>query len=106
MSKNMLSKQREDLTQSYEDFERVMEDYFQIIPPDTDFVKVDVAKRWQYNDVERSVTFYFEDAWYLQEFIDKLFYCPKKYSFLFEEHEHIDRENLTVTIIGKIGGLY
>ena len=101
-----LSKQRADLSQTFEDFERVMEDYFRIIPPDIEFFKVDIATHWEYDDVNRSVKFYFADDWYLQEFIDKLKTCPAKINFKFEEYENVDREKLIVEVIGKIGGLY
>ena len=104
---NELSKQRTDVTQSFEDFERIMEDYFQVIPPDIDFFKLDDVLHWDYDDLEQAVTFFFEDDWYLQAFIDNVEECPAKNSFFeFDEFDCVDREKLTVKIIGKIGGLY
>jgi hypothetical protein len=101
-----LSKQRTDLSQTFEDFERVMEDYFRIIPPDIDFFKIDIANRWEYDDLGKCIKFYFDDDWYLQEFLDKMRDCPGKHFYMFEEYEHVDRKNLIVTVACKIGGLY
>lgn len=104
---NELAKQRMDITQSFEDFERIMEDYFQVIPPDIDHFKTDIVTHWDYNDVEHSVTFYFDDDWKLQEFLDEMMECPAKDSFFeYEEYEHLDRVKNTITIIGREGGLY
>ena len=103
---NDLSKQRNDLSQSFEDFERVMEDYFQIIPPDIDFFKVDKCISWEYCDLKNTVIFYFEDEWYLDEFLDEVLDCPKYLkSFNLDSIDGVDRENLTIILEGKIGGL-
>lgn len=101
-----LSKQRNDLSNSLEDFERVMEDYFQIIPPDIDFFKIDKSLGWEYCDLKNIVTFYFEDDWYLDEFLDEVLECPKYLkSFYLDPIDGVDREKLTIILEGKIGGL-
>ena len=101
-----LSKQRTDITNSFEDFERIMEDYFQVIPPDINSFKIDKCLFWEYDDMENTVTFHFEDEWYLDEYLDSLEDCPKlRTSFDFETFDSADRQNLTITIVGKIGGL-
>ena len=102
----MTTQQRSDLTQSFEDYERVMEDYFQLIPLELRFFTVEKASRWEYNEFERSMTFYFVDEWTLDEFLDTMKDCPKKFAYDFEEYEHVDRKNLTIKMIGRIGGLY
>lgn len=104
-----LSKQRTDVTQSFEDFERIMEDYFQVIPPDIDFFEIEKCSYWDYDDMENTVTFYFEDEWYLQEFLDELEECPKlRFTFDMDDSysfDGVDRQNLRITIVGKTGGL-
>jgi hypothetical protein len=96
---NRLSQQRTDITQSFED-------YFQVIPPDINSFKIDKCLFWEYDDMENTVTFHFEDEWYLDEFLDSLEDCPKlRTSFDFEAFDTADRQNLTITIVGKIGGL-
>lgn len=101
-----LSKQRQDMSQTFEDFERIMEDYYQIIPPDINHFDIEKCSHWEFDDVEKCVHFHLLDEWYLQEFIDAVKECPHKFSFKFEEHEDVDMENLIVTVYGKIGGLY
>jgi hypothetical protein len=99
------AEQRTDLSQTFEDFERVLEDYLHIIPPDSDFFLHEKASKWVYDDMQQSLTFYFDDAWLMDEFKDKLEHCPGKMYFKCEEFEHVDRENLTITVIGLKGGL-
>lgn len=101
-----ITKQRTDLTQSFEDFERVMEDYFQIIPPDVESFNLENTTHWEYSDFRNTVTFYFSDDWYLDAFLDKILDCPKYLrTFDMDSIDGIDRQNLTITIEGKTGGL-
>ena len=100
------AKQRTDVTQSYEDFERILEDYLGVIPPDSEYFLVEKANRWEYDDIEQAVIFYFDDDWSLDEFKDRLNDCQAtNIFFAFEEFDHVDREKLTITVIGKEGGL-
>jgi len=100
------AEQRTDLSQTFEDFERVLEDYLHVIPPDTKFFLVEKATKWEYDDTRQALVFYFEDDWTLQEFVDRLGDCVSKgMFFLCDEYEHVDRENLIVTVIGIKGGL-
>ncbi len=100
------AEQRTDVTQSYEDFERILEDYLGVVPPDSEFFKMEKVNRWVYDDNEQSIMFYFEDDWVLDEFKDALDECPAtNVFFAFEEFEHVDREKLTITVVGKLGGL-
>jgi hypothetical protein len=101
-----LSEQRTDITQSFEDFERVMEDYFQVIPPDIDFFKIEKATHWSYDDMENSVSFWFEDDWTMQEFKDNLEECPLwETTFDADAFDGIDWQEKRITVIGHVGGL-
>lgn len=101
-----LSKQRNDIIQTPEDFARVMEDYFGIIPPEVNQFDLDRILFWDYDDVEHSMTFYFEDPFDLNALVEHLQNTPKNGLFyIFDEYQHLDRDKLTLTIIGKIGGL-
>jgi|SaaInlStandDraft_4_1057021.scaffolds.fasta_scaffold88052_2 hypothetical protein len=101
-----VSKQRTDITTSFEDFERVMEDYFQVIPPDIDSFKLTKTINWKYDDFDNAMIFYFADDWELQSFKDDMTECPALNTFFgFEEYEDVDLNELTITINGKIGGL-
>ena len=101
-----LSKQRQDVSQSFEDFERIMEDYFAIIPPEVEQFDLEKIVEWEYNDVENSLTFYFADEWFLNELKDILDESPSQnIKFEYNEYDHVDREKLTLTIIGRDGGL-
>ncbi len=99
---------RDEYTQSFEDFERIMEDYFQVIPPDSDFFKLELLTKWEFFDLHNVVVFYFNDDWDLTAFLDTLEECPLyKVTFDLEEDIYggIDRDNLKISVQGKIGGL-
>jgi len=100
-----LSKQRNDVTQSEEDFGRIMEDYFAIIPPKIEAFQLKFVKLWTYDDLENTMTFSFENELALNDFLDEFEKLPECYIFEYNEYEHLDRQNLTMTIIGKDGGL-
>ena len=98
---------RKDVTDSFEDFERIAEDYFDLIPPDTDSFNLDLCLTWSFDDLDKLMIFYFENEWDLYSFYDKLIECPKlNESFGMDDlHDSVDREKLTITIEGKEGGL-
>ena len=101
-----MSTQRNDLLQTSEDFGRVMEDYFAIIPPDLDMFELDKIVKWEFDDIENSMTFYFDDDWLFDEFKNLIEEIPTlNDKFVFDEYEHVNREKLTLTILGKDGGL-
>ena len=98
---------RTDITDSFEDFERIAEDYFDLIPPDTDSFKLELTTTWTYEEFDKLMTFYFENEWDLDEFLDVLEECPKlNESFGMNDlHDAVNRKALTITIEGKEGGL-
>lgn len=101
-----LSKQRQDISSSFEDFERIMEDYFAIIPPDIDKFELVKTSGWEYDDLENTMMFYFDDMWLMDEFTEMLKDLPStNMIFEYNEYEHLDREKMTITIVGKDGGL-
>ncbi len=103
----MQEKMRTDVNEdSYEDLERVLEDYFRIIPSDMMFFKMENVTRWSYDDSERTIKFYFEDEWTMDEFFDKIRNSPKSMMVYMEEHDCVDRENFVISMGGKMGGLY
>lgn len=103
---NTTSNRRNDISQTFEDFERVMEDYFAIIPPELHQFDLNKIIRWEYDDINNSMTFYFENEWLLDEYVDMLEQSPSvNRIFEYNDYEHIDRKNLSLTIIGKDGGL-
>jgi|LakMenEpi03Aug12_release.lakeMendotaPanAssembly.Ray.scaffolds.fasta_scaffold1264391_1 hypothetical protein len=100
------NKQRTDLLQTVDDFERVMEDYFGMPPFKLELFKLDRITYWEYEDVENSLTLHFRDIFDLDELVSGLMSTPDRlFMFEFEEYKHVDRENLTLTIIGRMGGL-
>jgi hypothetical protein len=102
------SETRGDIMQTQEDFERIAEDYFMLIPPDTDYFDLDKCVKWEFNEFDRTLTFYFENEWDLDEFLDKIMDCPAL-EVTFEIgniYEGVNRDKLTITIEGKEGGLY
>jgi len=98
---------RTDITDSFEDFERIAEDYFDLIPPDTDSFKLKLCKTWTYDENDKIMVFYFEDEWALDEFYEEVKECPKlDESFGMDDlFDAIDRKALTLTVEGKEGGL-
>ena len=98
---------RNDILMTFEDFERVAEDYFHLIPPDTDSFKLDLCVSWEYDEVDNVLKFYFDDDWLMDEFYDEILDCPKlNESFGIDDmFESYDRENKIITIEGKEGGL-
>ena len=94
---------RHDLTQTFEDFERIAEDYFMLIPPDTDSFNIGICSRWVYDDMYNTITFYFENEWDLDTFYDKMIECPKYgESFITSDHfDGVDRKNLKIMIEGS-----
>jgi hypothetical protein len=98
---------RYDVLNTIEDFEKICEDYFLIIPPDIDSFDLDICTKWEYNDFDRTLVFYFEDEWNLDSFYDKLVDCPK-YEETFDVgdfFEGVDRENLKIVVESKETGL-
>lgn len=101
-----LSEQRTDLTDSYEDFERVMEDYFQVIPPDIDSFKVNTAQRWKYDDITNTITFWFEHEWDLLDFHDSLVECANYgMTYGIDDYDGVDYQELKLTVVSYKGGL-
>ena len=98
---------RTDLTHSFEDFERIAEDYFELIPPDTDSFDLDLCTYWEYEEWDKLLVFHFERYDDLLAFHDKILECPKnEESFAIGDHfDGIDTENLTITIESKSTGL-
>lgn len=98
---------RTDITDSYEDWERLAEDYFDLIPPDTDSFDLSLCIKWDYDDWRKTFKFYFDNEWDLDSFLDKVEDCPKKDETfgIGDLYEGVDRENLTITVEGKEGGL-
>lgn len=98
---------RTDVLETFEDFERVAEDYFWLIPPDTDSFLLEKCISWSYDDFDNTMTFRFDNEWDLDEFNDKMADCPKfDESFdYYDELKPVDRENLSITIQGKESGL-
>jgi len=98
---------RNDITKSYEDFERLAEDYFDLIPPDTDSLDLELTLDWEFNDDNKLFIFYFENEWLLDEFLNKLEECPKlnESVALNDMFDGVDREKLVITLEGRQGGL-
>lgn len=93
---------------TFEDFERIAEDYFFLIPPDTDSFLLDICNDWKFDEFENTLTFYFDSLWDLETFNDKMIECPKfGESFdYFDVLDSVDRKNLKIVIQGKMKGLY
>ncbi len=102
----MQEKMRTDVTDSYEDMERVLEDYFRIIPSDMHYFKMENVTQWEYDDSEKMIRFYFDNEWTMDEFFDKIRYSPKMMTVHMEEHDCVDRQNFTISMYGRVGGLY
>lgn len=101
-----ITKQRNDLTTNEEDFQWVMEDYFGVTSNELEAFPLEKTINWEYNDIDNSVLFYFEEEWTLNEFKESLMDSPLTNGiFHFEEWSHIDLENLTIRVDGKMGGL-
>ena len=100
------SQYRTDLTQSQEDFARVMEDYFRIIPPFLDFFDLNKIKKWHYDDFDNTITFYFDNKDDLMELNSELFGSMNRgISFVYDEPVDLDEINFSVRIKGIDGGL-
>jgi len=94
------------MVQTPEDFARVMEDYFGVIPPEVDKFDLEKILFWDYEDIDNTMTFYFENDFHLNDLIEHLQSTPSNgFLYIFDEYQHLDRENLTLTIVGKTGGL-
>jgi len=98
---------RTDITHSFEDFERIAEDYFELIPPDTDSFDLELCTFWEYEEWDKLLIFHFDNEMDLNFFYDKLIECPKyEESFDIEDHfEGVNRKALTITIESKSTGL-
>ena len=97
---------RGDLSKTYDDFERVAEDYFMLIPSDLMSFDMDLVLDWDYDDIGRKLMFKFNRKWDMENFIDKIKDCPKMgMSFEFDDVFDIDSKNNVVTIHGTVGGL-
>lgn len=98
---------RSDVLDTFEDFERIAEDYFMLIPPDTDSFDLELCTKWIYDDLYNTLTFYFDDEWNLDTFLDKITECPK-YQETYDIGDHfdgVDRKNLKIIVEGKATGL-
>lgn len=103
----MQEKMRTDVNEdSFEDLERVLEDYFRIIPSDMMFFKMENVTKWSYDDSERTIKFYFEDEWGMDDFFDKIKDSPKISHVDLDEYDSLDRQNFVISMRGKMGGLY
>ena len=98
---------RTDVTDSFEDFERIAEDYFDLIPPDTDSFKLNLCTKWVYEEWDKLLIFHFENEWDLDDFLETLKECPKlDETFGMDDlHDAVDRKKITITVEGKEGGL-
>ena len=99
---------RNDLVKSYEELERVCEDYFFLLPPDMDMLHIEeLVDDWEFDEFENTLTFKFRDVWDLDTFMDYVEESPKyEESFAIGDmHEGVNREKLTVIIEGKEKGL-
>ncbi len=98
---------RTDITHTYEDFERIAEDYFELIPPDPESFDLDLCISWDYDEDYKLLIFKFDDEWDMDAFVEKVEDCAK-YRETFDINDHfegVNRETLTVTVEGKEGGL-
>jgi len=98
---------RNDVLDTFEDFERICEDYFMLIPPDTDSFNLELCTSWTYDDMYNTLTFTFVDEWNLDSFLDKILECPK-YEETYAVGDHfdgVDRQKLTIIVEGKETGL-
>lgn len=103
----MQEKMRTDVNEdSYEDLERVLEDYFRIIPSDMMFIRMDLVTRWDYDDSKRMMRFHFANEYDMTDFFDKFRDSPKSMMVYMEEHDCVDRENFVISMYGKEAGLY
>ena len=101
-----LYEHRLDLSTSEEDFARVMEDYFGIFANDLNAFVLTQTIGWKYDDVDTTMTFAFEHVWELEAFIETLMDSPLTNSiYHFEEWSNVNRQNLTLWVDGKFGGL-
>jgi len=99
---------RNDILDSFEDWERVAEDYFWLIPPDTDSFLLEKCTSWVFDDSDNTMTFYFDSDWDMQSFNDKMIQCPK-FGESFDYYDNLaplDSTKLKITIQGKMKGLY
>lgn len=98
---------RSDLSQTLEDFERVAEDYFHLIPPDVHDFKIDLCVHWEYDDISNILIFDFDDVWNMEEFYDKILACPryKMHYALDETYPGMDYVNNRIIVEAKKGGL-
>lgn len=99
---------RNDLTQMQEDLDRVLEDYFQIIPPFRDKFSTELMKSWDYDDFEKILTISFDDSWQMSNFVNPILDQPEWQTHLFPVgyNDGIDEDALTLTVRGNKGGLY
>jgi len=95
------------LLDTEEEWLRVAEDYFELIPPDIDFFKIELCIKYEVNHFEKELIFYFDDLFKLEEFLDKVKDCPLYEATFNIEFDGVDYDNLTITIkAGEGVGLY
>ena len=95
-----------DLDKSFEEFERIMEDYFWAYGPDLTAFKMDYVKDWTYLPDTQQVEFKFDSALDMEFFYDAVLECPKyQESFDIDWYDGKDDVNLTLMLDGKEGGL-
>jgi len=94
---------------THDDLERILEDYFGVIPSDIDLnFRLDLVKDWEFEPFEYLMTFYFETEWDAQEFFESLMDSPKaEMTFTFDEFGTGLFENEKKVVIkgGEDGGL-
>jgi len=99
--------ERTDLIYTFEEWERLAEDYMSLIPPDNEFFDFEYVKKWYYDDLRNVFVFEFGNEWDMQTFIDKVEECPM-YMVTFDIgdlYEGIEWDKLRVTVEAKEGGL-
>ena len=94
---------------SLDDLERILEDYFGVIPSDIDMnFKLELVKDWEFDPFDYLMTFYFENEWDAMDFFDVLTESPKaEMTFTFDEFGTglFEDEKKVVIKGGEDGGL-
>jgi len=99
---------RGDIAYTWEDWERLAEDYIRLIPPDNEAFDFDLVTKWEFDEDNRIFIFYFDNEWDMDAFYDKITESPA-YETLYaigDLFEGVDRENLKIIVEGKEGGLW
>lgn len=106
MNNDTYNQKRNDLLQTPDDFARVMEDYFGIYGPELDRFDLERIIFWDFADIENTITLYFENEYDMDKLVEDLNDSPSKnMKYTFDDYNDIDREKITLTITGRMGGL-